>query len=181
MMKKILLGLMFLVLLNETTLANATPTNPNLSLSNSGNISSAVFGGTTSSLGSFMDTFSFTAPTATANYDVAVNINSYSANLTFNPFTLTDSSGTTIATGSFSPTFAGQQASSINLVSGLIYSLNINGNNANGSSGTYSGVLTLSPPVPEPSEWLLMLMGFGLAGFVAGRLKKDTSNIFMAA
>jgi len=133
MMNKILSGLMFLVLLNQSTLANATPTNPNLSFNNIGNISSVIFVGNTSAQGSFTDVFSFTAPSPSANYNVAVTIDSYSPNLTFNQFTLTDSLGKNIATGSFSPTFAGQQASYINLTSGSIYDLNINGNNSSNS------------------------------------------------
>ncbi len=35
--------------------------------------------------------------------------------------------------------------------------------------------------VPEPSEWLLMLSGFGVVGFIAKRRKNDSSSMLIAA
>ena len=44
-------------------------------------------------------------------------------------------------------------------------------NNTSTASATLS-VLAV-PPVPEPGEWLLILCGFGLLGFIASRRKID--------
>jgi|SRR5271169_4632719 len=49
-------------------------------------------------------------------------------------------------------------------------------------SGFYeTGTGSLVSAVPEPGEWLLMLCGLGLVGFIATRSKNDSSNMLKAA
>lgn len=43
-----------------------------------------------------------------------------------------------------------------------------------------TGTGSLVQAVPEPSEWLLMLSGFGLVGFIVTRRKNDSSSMLMA-
>lgn len=46
--------------------------------------------------------------------------------------------------------------------------------------GQRSAFVMSVAPVPEPSEWLLMLCGLGLMGFIATRRKNDTQNMMVA-
>ena len=177
MMNKILTGLMLLVLFNESTLANATP--PSMTFDSTGTV--GTFGNNNVIGASFTDLFTFNAPQSqSTNYAPSIQVTS-SSNLNISSFTLTDPfKNTTVITGSFTANYFGQQASFITLTAGSTYDLSITGTNNSGTAGNYSGILSLNP-VPEPSEWLLMLMGFGLTGFVARRLKNGSSKIFMAA
>jgi hypothetical protein len=45
-----------------------------------------------------------------------------------------------------------------------------------GSGGTFSGTVTVTAPVPEPSTWAMMILGFLGVGFVAYR-KKDALRL----
>ena len=49
------------------------------------------------------------------------------------------------------------------------------------SLGVQSAYVMSVAAVPEPGEWLLMLCGLGLIGFIANRRKYDSSNMLMAA
>ena len=49
------------------------------------------------------------------------------------------------------------------------YTLTINGNN-NGT-GVLAGTVTISPAVPEPATWAMMLLGFGAIGWHLRRRK----------
>jgi len=49
------------------------------------------------------------------------------------------------------------------------------------TAGNFGGTLSLTPAIPEPSEWLLMLICFGVAGILAARRKNNSTNIPMAA
>jgi hypothetical protein len=53
------------------------------------------------------------------------------------------------------------------------YILHVAGNVSGTSGGSYSGILNIAS-VPEASEWALMLLGFGLIGFIANRRQRDT-------
>ena len=56
--------------------------------------------------------------------------------------------------------------------------LSINGTNVFQSSG--NGTFTVAA-VPEPGEWMLMLCGLCLVGYIATRRKNDSSDMLMAA
>jgi len=178
MKNKILLGLMFLVLLSESALASAAPT----PITFNNGVASFVSNISAGSTG-INDIFSFTTPSQTASFNANLNVSNLS-NVNINSFSLTDTTNPNAPvtiTGTFSPVFAGQQSSFITLGANSVYDLSIIGTLTNTAlAGSYSGALTLSPPVPEPSEYILMLLGFGLAGFVARRLKNDPSNMLMA-
>jgi hypothetical protein len=48
-----------------------------------------------------------------------------------------------------------------------------------GATGlTYTAAATAVAPVPEPGEWLLMLSGLALVGFIASRRKNSSSVSF---
>ncbi|MCL4472128.1 MAG: FxDxF family PEP-CTERM protein [Sulfuricella sp.] len=59
----------------------------------------------------------------------------------------------------------------ITLASGN-YILEVRGDVAGTFGGSYAGILNISP-VPEPGEWVLMLSGLGLIGFIAARRKRN--------
>jgi hypothetical protein len=52
------------------------------------------------------------------------------------------------------------------------YTLQVLGNVAGAAGGSYAGVLNISA-VPEAEEWILMLVGFGLIGFIVNRRKRN--------
>jgi len=52
---------------------------------------------------------------------------------------------------------------------------------ANGGSLILGGGNITLAPVPEPSEYMLMLMGFGLVGLFAKRRKNNSSNMALVA
>lgn len=51
------------------------------------------------------------------------------------------------------------------------YILHVAGNVAGTSGGSYVGLVNITA-VPEASEWAMMLVGFGLIGFIANRRKR---------
>jgi uncharacterized membrane protein len=55
------------------------------------------------------------------------------------------------------------------------------GFNSLGGQSTYVLNLNTVAAVPEPSEWLLMLCGFGLIGFIVTRRENGSSDLMMAA
>ena len=52
------------------------------------------------------------------------------------------------------------------------YVLEVRGDVVGTAGGSYAGVLNISP-IPEPGEWVLMLIGLGMIGFVAVRRKQN--------
>lgn len=50
------------------------------------------------------------------------------------------------------------------------YILRVSGNVSGTSGGSYTGILNIVA-VPEASEWVMLLAGFGLIGFIANRRK----------
>jgi hypothetical protein len=57
------------------------------------------------------------------------------------------------------------------------YVLEVRGDVVGTAGGSYAGVLNISP-IPEPGEWVLMLIGLGLVGFVATRRKQKNGGEF---
>ncbi len=110
-----------------------------------------------------MDSVVNASPNFLDDYGLAFAVYDSSSHMVgvFNPWANTNSSGSAYATN-------------------LIISPNGSGSNfiAYVTENSGNGILT---PVPEPSEWLLMLSGFGLIGFVARRRQNDSPNVPMAA
>jgi hypothetical protein len=57
------------------------------------------------------------------------------------------------------------------------YILHVTGNVVGTSGGNYAGVLNIAA-VPEADEWLLMLAGFSLIGFITNRRKRSEELTF---
>src|SRR5271169_925345 len=52
------------------------------------------------------------------------------------------------------------------------YILEVGGNVSGTAGGSYTGTLNISP-VDEPEEWVLLLFGLGLIGFIATRRRRN--------
>ena len=60
----------------------------------------------------------------------------------------------------------------LSLPAGGIYAANLTGVATGTSGGIYSAILAAVPAVPEPSEWMMMVAGLALVGFMAKRRSK---------
>lgn len=126
----------------------------------------------------FNDLFSFSAPSGLGGASVISSFNGLNFSTAFSSFQLLDLShgNTVLATGSISPNFFGQ-LSFPGLSVGINYGLNIIGTVNNPAAGAfYSGSVTISP-VPEPDEYVLMLCGLLLIGFIATRRKSENLSL----
>jgi len=136
-------------------------------------LSEAGFGGATLNI-------AFSAPQTAVNFNFSLGDFFASASNGPDTLTLKTNTGTTV-TATALP------------VGGDFYpegTLNLSGTNsfssvAISSSAAYpitiADMTSITAAVPEPGEYMLMLMGFGLTGFFAVRRKNNSSNMFMAA
>lgn len=84
----------------------------------------------------------------------------------------TAANGTLLPLGSYPNAIA--SVSFGGLAQGVTYALNVTGSASNVNGGSYSGNIQFSsavspvsiPTVPEPNEWLMMISGFALVGFL---------------
>lgn len=84
----------------------------------------------------------------------------------------TSTSGNLVAQGSMMKSGAIDvwTLSTANLAAGNYY-LQVNGNMAGTTAGSFGGALQMAAPVPEPETYGMMLGGLGLLGFLARRRK----------
>jgi hypothetical protein len=144
-----------------------------------GNFFNIDFGGGFS--GGFLDTV--TGPrTLTVTFDVAQSAFGFDANALMGDFAvaITTGSGTTTQTfsaGGPSPTFFGFSDTSADITS-----LTIAGSNPTFGFAidnfTYNANLTSA--VPEPSIWVMMILGFVGVGFMAHRRRNQTASLRLA-
>jgi PEP-CTERM motif len=149
---------------------------------------SVIYGNTFASASTgvtFFDDYIFTIPngsvnsvTSSINLDSILGLNNLQARLyTGNahytgpaaPGTLMSAWGTTV---NYSPTVSATTVV-LNplLLNAGTYTLQIRGTVVGTAGGSYSGVLNLAPPVPEPETYAMMIAGLGLVGFAARRRK----------
>ncbi len=119
----------------------------------------------------FNDLFTFTTSSASGGASAIASFNGLSFSTGFSAFNLLDVThgNAIIATGSlFGPNIVSQLSFS-GLNANTIYGLNVAGTVADPTvGGYYSGSVTVSP-VPEFEEYVLMLSGLALIGFIATR------------
>ena len=137
------------------------------------------------SSGQFYDNYLFSIPTAsvdsissTINFGNFWGINNLQSRLySGSAITAGQPSGLLLATSyAYSGTVAGLSGmfaviDPVTLNAGN-YTLQVLGNVAGAAGGSYAGVLNISA-VPEAAEWTLMIVGFGLIGFIAARRKRN--------
>ena len=121
--------------------------------------------------------------TTNATSGGATSISSFNGNYFstgFTSFNLVDvtNGNLVVSTGSVSPGFVGQLGFS-GLNSNTTYGLSLTGTVTNpNAGGFFVGTLAVNP-VPEPGEYLLLLCGFALLGFIAA--KRRNAGGFAAA
>ena len=122
--------------------------------------------------GSFMDTFSFVAPSgsgysgtgAALSVDVGANI----LNINGLTVSLYDAGHNLLSTG----TVGESSAVTWSLLSGANYSFEVSGNAGGIGGGLYTFVATAAL-VPEPETLAMMLAGLGAVGFMARRRRPE--------
>lgn len=133
---------------------------------------SGFFGQTVSTPGPFTSTFTFNVPTtshvgatlSTFAVSTITDINFVSAFLNGTPFNLF---AITTAHGQAEFGFASRTS-----IGGGLHNLVVNGTSGGGAS--FAGTVSVSPvsPIPEPSTWALMLLGFGVVGYSLRRRRQ---------
>jgi hypothetical protein len=140
----------------------------------------------TTPLNQFYDDFMFSIPTASVDSITStINLGSF---LGINNLQARLYSGTTIYTGPVPGGVLQAWSTSIPIsmggVTGTVavinpitlgsgnYILEVRGDAVGTAGGSYSGVLNIAP-VPEVEEWLMMLAGLGLIGFIIARSRRD--------
>ena len=125
----------------------------------------------------FSDLFTFTAPSSGTAGALAqafnFSLNGTSGAVTFSTFSLENTTTMTSWAGSTSGGSA--SLSLVPFVSGDSYALTVNGNTAAGAPGSYAGLIQIAP-VPEPSEWALMLLGGAVIGGLALRRRAGATG-----
>jgi hypothetical protein len=110
--------------------------------------------------GAFTDTFSFMLPfsgLAAATISSIFNTNQNN-NLNFTSVTLNGTEFNTILTGGTEFRSLSNQSFSAGLQTLIVSGIS-------GGNSSYAGTLAVTPSVPEPATWAMMLIGFGLVGF----------------
>ena len=121
----------------------------------------------------FNDLFTFTTVSGNGGASVIASFNGLSFSNGFNTFNLLDvTHGNLLVSTGVISSFVGVLGFS-GLNSNTTYGVNVGGAVTNpGAGGFYSGSVTVAP-VPELSEWLLMLSGLALIGFIATRRRSQ--------
>lgn len=181
-MNKMLPGLMSIFLLAGPTLASANTYNIGILDAAPYSITNPYINNATipTTGNSFLDTYNFSlnntnsVSNSTSQLTLsigAVNVLNIS-NLTMD---LYNSSG--MLTGITGITSSGQITS---LLANGSYNVDITGTATGLAGGNYT-FSAVAQPIPEPGEWLLMLCGLCLVGFIATRRNNNSSNMLMAA
>ena len=175
--KFIVLGLLAMFALTGQAMATTTNLGPQASPA------SLFYGNTFSApLTQFYDDFMFSIPTVSVDSITStINLGSF---LGINNLQARLYSGTTIYTGAVPggvlqawstsiPISMGGLSGTLAVINPITlgtgnYILEVRGDAVGTAGGSYSGVLNIAP-VPETGEWLLLLVGLGLIGFIATR------------
>lgn len=120
----------------------------------------------------FNSQFTFITNTSTGGATSISGFNGNYFSTGFTSFSLIDvtNGNAVVASGLVGPSFVSQVGFS-NLTPNTVYGLNIVGTVTNPNIGGYF-VGTLTNPLPEPAEYLLMLCGLGLIGFIGMKRKE---------
>jgi len=120
------------------------------------------------------DTFTFTLPTGRADFVITSTMSGTSQNITWSSITL---DGTEFESGA-----AGWNE--FNFLNGVVTvdgdTLTLVLKGTGGGNASYGGLITFMPTataaVPEPASWALMIGGFGAAGAVLRRTRRDRAT-----
>ena len=114
----------------------------------------------------FTDSFSFNN-TAAGLYTILIGTTN--SDLTFTSGTLAGAGGTiNLTAGTNAITGTSILGAPATFLAAGTYTLTYSGNNPV-VGGSYAGTATITPAVPEPATWALMLLGFGGIGFAMRR------------
>ena len=178
--KFVVLGLLAMFALSGQALATTTNLGPQTAPA------SLFYGDTFSApLNQFYDDFMFNIPTAsvdsitsTINLGNFLGINNLQARLYSGTITTTGHpSGLLEAWSTSIPISMGGVSGTVAVISPITlgtgdYILEVRGDAVGTAGGSYAGVLNIAP-VPEAGEWLLMLAGLGLIGFITARSRRN--------
>ncbi len=181
---------------NATVMANFTPsatpgdaadianTGQNGVFNVSGNIFSgpitAIIGHTISVLDDFIDTYTFTIPQTGNGSGAVINIEAvFQGDIDFTSVVfnngVSDYFGTVtnVAGGDSKATVSG-----VPIISGNLNTVTVTGKVVT-APASYGGNLSFTP-VPEPTTWAMMLVGFGLVGFALRRRQSVKTAVSFA-
>ena len=121
--------------------------------------------------GAFTDIFTFSVPNSLADSSLT-SIKLGSSSITGLNFSLYQ--GATLVEAGISSTTNGVTSAYLNpaYLSAGNYSLDVTGTGST-KGGSYTGMLSVAAPVPEPTEGALLLSGLGLMGFIATRRRNQ--------
>ena len=125
---------------------------------------SGIFGHSGLIAGAFSDTFHFTIPKFSTAGESIVSVFSTNPQNDLN-FTSVTFDGTPLIIGS-TGTFEYRFLNDLPVAAGL-QTLIVNG--TSGGNSSYAGSFSITPAVPEPSTWAMLLVGLGGIGFIMRR------------